>query len=142
MLTLILKKRHAQYILFGMNKTNVLVADDYMSNQRLLRDVLEINFKAVKVERAVSLQSFWTKLPAPPEQPWHLVFLSADYVKEEPDGFMDRMKTVNPDAVGKTVIVGTAADMESCGEAVKPAPFLVKPFSLDRFEELIKQVCG
>jgi DNA-binding NtrC family response regulator len=131
------------YIIIIMIKTNVLVADDYMGSHRLMSDVLEINFKAVRVERAVSLQSFWAKLPAPPEdQPWHLVFLSADLVKEEPEGLMDRVKAANPDVIGKMIIVGTAADAESLEDDVKAVPFLIKPFSLDRFEELIKQVCG
>jgi DNA-binding NtrC family response regulator len=128
--------------IISMTKTNVLVADDNMGTHRLMRDVIEINLKAVRVERAVSLQSFWAKLPAPPEQPWHLVFLSADYVNEEPEGFMDRVRAANPDVDGKIVLMGTAADIESCGEDVKKLPFLVKPFSLDRFEELIKQVRG
>jgi DNA-binding NtrC family response regulator len=127
-------------------KTNVLVADDDMDVQELMCDVLEISLRNVKVERAMSLQGFWAKLPAPPEQPWNLVFISVEYIKEEPAGFMERLAAANPDAACKVVVVGTAADMESyadtVGESVKAAPFLVKPFSLDGFEELVKHLCG
>jgi len=123
-------------------KTNVLVADADMDVHQLLCDVLEICLRNVKVERAMSLQGFWAKLPAAPEQPWHLVFLAADYIKEEPDGFVDRLVAVNPNVIGKVVILGTEADAESCGEGLMAAPLLVKPFSLDKFEELVKQVCG
>jgi len=40
------------------------------------------------------------------------------------------------------VLLGGAADAESCGESLMAAPLLVKPFSLDKFEELVKQICG
>ncbi|GBU21444.1 hypothetical protein R80B4_01335 [Fibrobacteres bacterium R8-0-B4] len=130
-------------------KTNVLIADDDMDAQQLMCDVLEICLRKVKIERAMSLSGFWAKLPAQPEQPWHLIILSSEYIKEEPAGFMERFAAVNPDAVDRLVIVGTAedaADMESyaesAGESVKAAPFLITPFSLDGFEELVKQVCG
>jgi len=129
------------YIIDTM-KTNVLIADDYMGTHRLLRDVIEICIKRVKVESAVSQQNFWDKLPASPEHPWHLIFISADYLNDEPECFIDRIKTVNPDVVGKYVIIGTAEEAESCGDAVKDIPFLVKPFSLDKLEDLIKQICG
>jgi DNA-binding NtrC family response regulator len=124
-------------------KTNVLVADNDMDVHQLVCDVLEICLRNVKVERAMSLQGFWAKLPAQPEQPWHVVFLSAEYIKEEPDGFADRLTAVNPNVIGKVVILGAEADAELCGEGgLMAAPLLVKPFSLDRFEELVKQVCG
>lgn len=122
-------------------KTNVLVADDDMDVHQLVCDILEICLKNVKVERAMSLQGFWAKLPAAPEQPWHLVFLSAGYIKEEPAGFIDRVVAVNPNVIGKVVLLGTEADAESRGDGLIAAPLLVKPFSLDKFEELVKQVC-
>jgi response regulator RpfG family c-di-GMP phosphodiesterase len=130
-------------------KTNVLVADDDMDVQQLMCDVLEISLRNVKVERALSLPVFWSKLPAPPDMPWHLVVLSAEYIKEDPAGFMERFTAANPDAAGRFVIVGTAAEAadmesyaESAGESVKSVPFLIKPFSLEGFEELVKQICG
>lgn len=133
---------HAAIYINSTMKTNVLVADDDMDVHQLVCDVLEICLRNVKVERAMSLQGFWAKLPAPPERPWHLVFLSAEYIKEEPVGFIDRLTAANPDVIGKVVILGAAADAESCGESLMAAPLLVKPFSLDRFEELVKQICG
>jgi DNA-binding NtrC family response regulator len=130
-------------------KTNILVADDDMDVQQLMCDALEISLRKVRIERAMSLSGFWAKLPAAPDKPWQLVVLSAEYIKEEPAGFMERFMAANPEAAGRVVIVGTAADAavlesyaETAGEGVKAAPFLVKPFSLDGFEELVKQVCG
>jgi len=128
--------------IISIMKTNVLIADDDMDVHQLVCDVLEICLKKVRVERAMSLPGFWAKLPAASEQPWHLVFLSAEYIKEESAGFIDRLAAVNPNVIGKVVVLGTAADAESCGEGLMAAPLLVKPFSLDRFEELVKQICG
>jgi len=129
-------------ILYSTMKTNVLVADDDMDVHQLVCDILEICLKNVKVERAMSLPGFWAKLPARPEQPWHMVFLSAEYIKEEPAGFIDRLAAVNPDVIGKVVVLGSPADAESGGEGLMAAPLLVKPFSLDKFEELVKHICG
>jgi DNA-binding NtrC family response regulator len=126
-------------------KNYVLVADDDMSVHKLMCDVLEISLKGVKIERAMSPQCFWAKLPAPPAgQPWQLVFISADYIREEPEGFIDRIREVNPDAVGKVVVVGDLGDTDSpaFGEEIKRLPSIVKPFSLDKFDELVKGVCG
>jgi DNA-binding NtrC family response regulator len=125
-------------------KTYVLVADDDMGVHKLMCDVLEISLKGVKIERAMSPQCFWTKLPAPPERPWQLVFISADYIREEPEGFINRIKEVNPDAAGRVVVVGDLGDTDSwaCREDAKRLPSIVKPFSLDRFDELVKGVCG
>lgn len=122
-------------------KTNVLVADDDMAVHKLLCDVLEISLKGVRIERAMSLQSFWAKLPAPPEQqPWQLVFLSADYIREEPDGFIDRVAAVSPDVVGRVIAVGAATDTETSGGDLGGLPFLVRPFSLDNFDALVKRL--
>jgi hypothetical protein len=121
-------------------KTYVLVADDDMGVHKLMCDVLEISLKDVKIERAMSPQCFWAKLPAPPERPWQLVFISSDYIREEPDGFVDRVREANPDVVGKVVVVGNPGD--ALGENAQLMQSIAMPFSLDRFDELVKSLCG
>ena len=119
----------------------ILIADDDMEVHQLMADILEINFRDVKVERALTLQSFWAKAAAPAgENPWHIVFLCVDYIKEEPDRFLERLNETNPDVQPKVVITGFAQDFESCAEDIRQLPFLAKPFSLDAFEDMVKRV--
>ncbi|MDR0331348.1 MAG: hypothetical protein LBH93_06530 [Chitinispirillales bacterium] len=122
-------------------QVNVLIADDDMDVNQLVHDVLEICFRDVKVERAMSLGSFWAKLPAAGD-PWDLIFLSAEYIKEEPGGFAGRVLAANPAAPGKVIVVGGKPDFEAFGDDVKRFPFLAKPFSLDEFEEVVRGVQG
>ena len=120
----------------------VLIADDDMNVQRLMDNVVEINFRDVAIERALSPQSFWKKVSdadadAPP---YNFIFLNVEYIKEEPEGFLERLKTANPNAPDKLILMGSAADVEACGEDIKKLPLLDKPFSLDKFEEVVKAV--
>ncbi|MDR2579227.1 MAG: hypothetical protein LBC70_10550 [Chitinispirillales bacterium] len=121
--------------------TKVLIASEDMEVHQLLCDVLEINFRNVKIEKALSTQSFWTKLSsADGEKPWNLIFLCLDYITEEPDGFFERLKAANPEALEKVIITGYASDFEVCDEDIRKLHFLPKPFSLDKFEEIAKAV--
>ena len=119
----------------------VLIADDDMDAQRLMDDVVEINFRDVVIERALSLQSFWKKVSdAGADAPYNFIFLNVEYIKEEPDGFLERLKAANPNTTAKLILMGSAADAEACGEDIKQLPHLDKPFSLDEFEEVVKAV--
>jgi DNA-binding NtrC family response regulator len=115
-----------------------LIADDDMDILQLMDDVLEINFRNLKTERALSQESFWAKISAEGAF-WHLLFLSVEYIREEPR-FLERLAETNRQLSGKTILMGRESDQETLAEDAKRLPFLAKPFSLDRFEELIKSV--
>jgi response regulator RpfG family c-di-GMP phosphodiesterase len=123
-------------------KINVLVADDDMSALLLMHDALEINFRNAVVERALSPQSFWAKVAADEENPWHLIFLSTEYIGETAADFSERIKAINPETMSKIILTGQKQDFDSLADDIRRLPFLAKPFSLDQFEEMIKQVHG
>jgi DNA-binding NtrC family response regulator len=116
-----------------------LIADDDMDVLQLLDDVLEINFRNLKTERALSKESFWAKVSAEGAF-WHLLFLSAEYIKDEPQSFLERLAAANPGLSGKTILTGNESARTALGEIAGRLPFLSKPFSLDQFEELVKSV--
>jgi DNA-binding NtrC family response regulator len=120
-------------------KVKALIANDDMDVHQLMNDILEINFKDVKIDRALSPQSFWTKVSAE-DPPYNLIFLTVEYIKEEPAGFMERLEAASPGAPGKVVLMGEKQDLEGCGEDVAQRPLLSKPFSLDQFEAIAKSV--
>jgi len=122
-------------------KITVLIADDDMDVQHLMYDLVEINFRDVVIERALSLQSFWKKVSVE-DNPYRFIFLTTEYIKEEPDDFLGRLRAANSDAPDSVILMGSAADIEACGEDIKQLPLLKKPFSLDDFEEAVKTVRG
>lgn len=125
------------------NDVNVLVADDDMLSIQLMCDVLEINFRNLKIEHALSVQSFWAKIrTVNGANPWNLIFLTVEYIKEAPEGFLERVREANPEAPGKIIITDPAAGLELCGDDIRRLPLLIKPFSLDGFEEMVKAICG
>ncbi|MCL2183311.1 MAG: response regulator [Chitinispirillia bacterium] len=124
-------------------KTKVLVADDDMTAVQLLHDVLEITVKDMAVERALSPQAFWAKAAAVDgRNPWHIIFLSIEYIGERPETFLDRLREVNPEVRPKIVLTGMQADFDACPEDIRQLPLLSKPYSLDGFEDLVKKICG
>jgi len=120
-------------------EVKVLIADDDMDVQHLMYDILEINFRDVVIDRALSLQSFWKKVSVA-DNKYRFIFLTTEYIKEEPEGFLDRLTAANPDVLSSLILMGSAADVEAYGEEAGRLPFLEKPFSLDRFEEAVKAV--
>jgi DNA-binding NtrC family response regulator len=121
-------------------QTKVLIASEDMEVHQLMCDVLEMNFRRVKIERALSFQSFWAKLPAGEDDPWHLIFLCLDYVAEEPETFLKRVREANPEALEKIILTGYASEFDGYADEIRQLPFLPKPFSLDMFEEMAKAV--
>ncbi|MDR3012954.1 MAG: hypothetical protein LBU70_07065 [Chitinispirillales bacterium] len=118
----------------------ILIADDDMDGQQLLLDLLEINFRDVRVERALSPQSFWEKIAAnESDESWYMILVSMEYIKEDPT-FIDRLKDTSLDALGKTIIMGLQDELETLNEDIKNLPYLSKPFSLDEFEAIVKDV--
>jgi DNA-binding NtrC family response regulator len=127
------------YIVQDMPK-KILIADDDMDGQQLLLDLLEINFRDVRVERALSPQSFWEKIAAnESDESWYMILVSMEYIKEDPT-FIDRLKDTSLDALGKTIIMGLQDELETLNEDIKNLPYLSKPFSLDEFEAIVKDV--
>jgi len=117
----------------------VLIAEDDMDVQHLMYDLVEINFRDVVIERALSLQSFWKKVSVA-DSNYRFIFLTTEYIKEEPDDFWGRLRAASPDAPDKVILMGGKADIEACGEEIAQLPLLEKPFSLDKFEEAVKAV--
>jgi len=118
-------------------KTNVLIADDDMDSHQLMDDILEIIFRNVEIDRTLNLQGFWSKISAPGSR-YDLVLLSPGLIKEEQGAFLERLREVNPESAQKIVLTGKEHDFETCALDIKLLPFLAKPFSLDRFEEIVK----
>jgi DNA-binding NtrC family response regulator len=118
----------------------VLVAEDDLNAHKVIRDILEISFRDVTIDRALDHGSAIAKIrEADPGYDLVLYDLHFDY----PSGLetLAVLRTEQPQLDRNLVVLnGSAEEVASC-EATRNLPYILKPFSLDTFSEVIKKVC-
>ncbi|MBD3419439.1 MAG: response regulator [Chitinivibrionales bacterium] len=122
----------------GYMAVRVLIADDDLDTHQFLHDIIEINFKDVKIERALSHKIFIEKISTA-EDPYNLILL--DYYLEGDNGediISLIQKNKYQDVLERTVLMNPT---ENGDERIKNIAQIKKPFSLDDFSNIIKQVC-
>ncbi len=118
--------------------TRVLIADDNLDCQELIDDILEINFKDVQIDRALSLKSFQTK--AGEGIPYDLILFNTSFIDDQFSA-LAFLKELN-NRSSRVVLIGDKNDSTIFNPAVQEFPLLTKPFSLDDFGEIIKKTCA
>jgi DNA-binding NtrC family response regulator len=118
----------------------VLVVDDDLDIHELLHDILEINFKQVKIDRALSYTTFIRKIDEA-KPPYDLVLLNTRLKHESGRDVLATLRTKYP-AVFEKVILIADSPVEQNDQAAKEIPSISRPFSLDHFGEVVKKVCN
>jgi PleD family two-component response regulator len=116
---------------------NVLVADDDFDSSKLVNDILEINFRDVQIERALSRQSFFSKLQQLDKQ-YDLILLNPDLENGDRFEIIEKIRQINEDLIDRIVLIGSDISTESLPEEMY---YITKPFSLDCFGEVVKKAC-
>lgn len=116
---------------------NVLIADDDMESHEFIDDLIEINFKDVTIEHALTGESFWAKIVLAP-RPFNLILFNVDLFKAGKENIVERIRTERPELLARIVFLTSKAGAQP---AVAGSPVLVRPFSLDEFGEVVKKVC-
>ena len=116
----------------------ILVADNDMDSHELVHDILEINFKDVRIDRALNLESLLTKIKEANPR-YHLILLNLEMQKECDLDILTQIKTINPDILDRIVVM-TNEDTDEVYP--KPKYHIPKPFSLDQFGEVVKKACS
>jgi hypothetical protein len=118
--------------------TKVLIADDDMESHELIDDLIEINFRDVKIEHALNGESFWTKI-APVPCPFNLILFNVDLIKSGETDIVDRIRTERPELLGRMVFL--VAKAGTLPVTVAGSVVIARPFSLDEFSDVVKKVC-
>jgi DNA-binding NtrC family response regulator len=118
---------------------NVLIADDDLDVHELIHDILEINFKNVKIDRALTAESFLEKVTnaAPP---FDLYIIDMHLNEGEEKDILSMVREQFPQMLTKIIIIAGSPEEVTGNESVKDIPYLVKPFSLDYFGDIVKKV--
>ncbi|NLG16408.1 MAG: hypothetical protein GX556_03640 [Fibrobacter sp.] len=117
---------------------NVLVADCDMDSHELVNDILEINFKNVKIDRALCYDSFLNKLQNPGQQ-YDLILLNPETGKDTGNDTLATLQNSFPELLDRVILL---ADTQLDSSVVQSLPVIYKPFSLDNFGEKLRQVCA
>lgn len=119
----------------------VLIADDDLDFHELMDDVLEINFRDVKIDRALSIENFWNRIKECGDQ-YDLVLFNSSLQQDSEECVLNSIKKLDPALLGKLVLVGDKQDDIQYSPDLLDLPYLQKPFSLDHFGEVVKKACA
>lgn len=118
----------------------VLVVDDDLDAHQLVRDILQINFKHVKVETALSSMAFLKKIEEA-ENSYDLILFNIRLKHENGKDILSSLQHRHPDLFDRIVLMADSP-AERNHPLAKVRPCISKPFSLDHFGEVIKKVCS
>jgi response regulator RpfG family c-di-GMP phosphodiesterase len=118
----------------------VLVADNNMDSHKLVDDIIQINFKNVLIDRALSSNGMLTKIKGAQEQ-YNLLILNVEMQKEDGDVLIEQIRLMDPQLLDRLILMSNFKDNSTIG-AIEMFPLVSKPFSLDHFTEVIKKTCA
>lgn len=119
----------------GGEMVKILVADNDADSHKLVRDILEINFRDVMIDRALDYDNLIKKIKQAKPQ-YNLILLNLDLQKESNKDIIAEIELINPDLLNSIVIL-TNQDAEETQSFSKY--HIPKPFSLDHFGEVVKK---
>ena len=119
--------------------TRVLIADDDVDSHELIDDLIEINFRDVTIDHALTKESCLDKIRAAETYP-SLVLFNIDLDSNDKESIIPRLKEQHPELLDRVVFI--ASDQPSADKISNRWPLLIRPFSLDRFEEVVKRACA
>ena len=119
----------------------VLVADDDLDAHELIHDILQINFKQVKIDRALSGESFIKKIEEA-KNGYDLILFNIRLKYENGKDILSSLQHKFPGILDRIVLMADSPVQEMKHPHVKKIPCISKPFSLDYFGEVIKKVCS
>ena len=117
----------------------VLIADDDMDSHELIDDLIEINFREVEIEHALTKESFIKKLGAA-SHPFNLILFNLDLDGSGEEGNIGLLKNRYPDLIDRTVFI--VSEQRPVAEQFSGLKVLSRPFSLDHFGEVVHTVCA
>jgi DNA-binding NtrC family response regulator len=117
----------------------VLIADDDLDSHELIDDLIEINFRDVEIERALTKESFLIKIGTA-KSPYNLILFNLD-IEKAGNGreVVEHLEANHPELLKRMVFI--SSDVHASESINADYLVLTKPFSLDRFGEVVQKVC-
>lgn len=118
----------------------ILIADDDLESHEIIRDILQINFRDVVIDRALSSTSFLAKIQEAEPQ-YDLVLYNWEMEKDQNSSLFSKICSEFPQIFKRTILFSDSKS-QSIPPEFSSMPFISKPFSLDQFSEIVKKTCA
>ena len=120
--------------------TNVLLVGNEMKTHMLIVDILEMTFKNINIEKATNIQALFNKLN---EQPlYDLIIIDCQNSKKDDEEVINQIRIDYPHLIDRIIFVFDSIEEKPGEEVLMGIPCIVKPFSLDEFDALVKRTCS
>jgi DNA-binding NtrC family response regulator len=117
----------------------VLVVETDLHEHKVIHDILEVCLKDVRITRALNFDSFLAKIRRA-KAPFNMILY--DYHFEESSGknALEAILKEKPELISIVVLLNGLDKEIINNPAVKNLPFILKPYSLDKFSEVVKKI--
>ena len=118
-----------------------LVVGNDLHVHKLVVDILEITFSDVTIEKTTNIQAMLKKIETQ-QYSYDLLVLDLQNSKKEDEVLVLNLRNKYPYLVSRTILLLDSIEEKPDDTILQNIPFIVKPFSLDEFGELVKEVCS
>ena len=118
-----------------------LVVGNDLHVHKLVVDLLEITFSDVTIEKTTNIQAMLKKIETQ-QYSYDLLVLDLQNSKKEDEVLVLNLRNKYPYLVSRTILLLDSIEEKPDDTILQNIPFIVKPFSLDEFGELVKEVCS
>ncbi len=123
-------------------KPRVLLSGVEPHTRKLIIDVLSLTLSTISVETAQSLDEFYTLLNNASNQ-YTLIILNCETGgKDKYSAAILKIRQQFKKILGTVVLLFESTQDIPDDTILLDIPYVVKPFSLDRFEEIVKTICS
>lgn len=108
--------------------------------QKLIVDILEITFSDIAIDRTTSAEGLFSKLKGKGFD-YKLIILDCGGIRKVNEDIILDIRSKYPHLIERMIVLFDSIEEKPGDEVLLDIPYIIKPFSLDKFGELVKKVC-
>lgn len=120
-----------------MDKKSVLIAGCDLDIHQVVSDILEITFKGIEVERALDREKFVERLNE--ATLYSLIVVDVSIDGSEGESIIDLLEREYARYLDRVVFILESRPEADENTGYAGYPFVVKPFSLDEFDTVVRE---
>ncbi len=118
---------------------DILVVGNEMKMHMLIVDILEMTFKNSNIEQATNVQGLFNKLNEQPD--YDLIIIDCQNSGKEDEELIHQLRMDYPHCIDHTLFLFDPIRGMPGDKVLADISYIVKPFSLDEFDALVKRTC-
>lgn len=119
---------------------NVLIVGSDLSAHKLLTDILEITFNNTKIEKATNAQTMLDKFKTQ-HYKYDLLILDLQISKKDEEVLILNLRSKYPHLFSRMILLLDSVEEKPEDTILQNISYIIKPFSLDEFGDLVKKIC-